>query len=1219
MSTEPKAVTLRSLTAEYDANHHAKYVAYLEQALKIDDVHNIALTGSYGTGKSSILKKLSQEHGDKALTIALSTLGADPSDPGPDTPTEGSGALSSRIQREIVKQLLYRERPAKVRRSNYRRVGKFQFWRISVYSAAVTAAVSYLLWATGVLQRVMPPRFDAPWANIAYYALAFLVVTAALTFITRMRAPGFSLTGIGAAGASLSLGSTDVSFDKNLEEILFFFEVTSVNIVIFEDIDRFDNASIFEPLRELNVILNGSKQVGRSIRFIYAIKDSIFDELGRTITQESTDGQDAVDAELARANRTKFFDWVVPIVPFITQLNARDLMHQLFTTVEKNCQVKPDLLDLVAEYLTDMRLMKNIVNEYEVFASQLLPTVPGITPDHLFALVVYKNLHLSDFERVTKGTSDLHRLYRASRAIKAYRIPLLEKEIANLDQQIADAGSPDTRARQLGTALHEHLDRAARSLNATYCLHQVTVGSTPYSVEQLSTPAFWRAAAAATAIQATVGPSYGVASSLAPSLDDLRAELNDPIDPGHWAKLDVARLRRQRNTLIERGSKIRHADFDQLTTLSWATIPVAELTKNPLSPTVPEGPTDPTFSDLVDATMKSDLARQLVKRGQITEHFALYAGQYYDTRVPRDARQFLMQHVDPSVPDTYATFSGDAAVEAVLATRPDILDTAVSNNLAIVDYVGRHGGERLIRLARRLAPLAESDQAFIDAYLQSGKEQKPLVRAIAGSSPALPIYLAQHPSISEDDKVALVSEAIAGADGSTDYGTDPTITDFIEHHYTAMPVFTQDADSDNTAKGPVALLEQLDVRLPDLTPLGAGILAGVAQAGLYEFTRRNLALAANSENLALDQIKATSAGVYSTVLANIDAYAELPDIPTTVFDPARFATILNDIPATVSAQTCDSLIQRANARAAVDDLTEVPSMMWPSLLAQRRSPATFANLAAYVKAFTTLTPSVGAALVAAGSITDISSATDDSRSDVAVTIINARDAIPDPAERAQLARSLDLEDYLDADSIQPEDSTLVGDLIAHDLVADDAAILLRFADAGWTALESGLRASSNVRDFISPDLISEEHLRRLWASNDVPVAVKTAVIQQIRDYAPRQLEEALTAAVEYARATGLKLSGDTIAFLAESGRPSSDVVSLLVAALPELTDIQVVAILQAMDAPYPELAVPGKKNVKVTNDDDHATLGRRLNAMGLTQRFNRPRGPITSRASLTHP
>lgn len=66
-------------------------------------------------------------------------------------------------------------------------------------------------------------------------------------------------------------------------------------------------------------------------------------------------------------------------------------------------------------------------------------------------------------------------------------------------------------------------------------------------------------------------------------------------------------------------------------------------------------------------------------------------------------------------------------------------------------------------------------------------------------------------------------------------------------------------------------------------------------------------------------------------------------------------------------------------------------------------------------------------------------------------------------------------DYLDADRIRPEDGTLLGHLIAADMVADDAAIFQRFA------VESGIRASSDIKTFVSPELIKEEHLARLRA------------------------------------------------------------------------------------------------------------------------------------------
>lgn len=50
-------------------------------------------------------------------------------------------------------------------------------------------------------------------------------------------------------------------FNKHLDEILYFFQVTDYNVVIIEDLDRFGTPSIFLKLRELNQLINESKIV----------------------------------------------------------------------------------------------------------------------------------------------------------------------------------------------------------------------------------------------------------------------------------------------------------------------------------------------------------------------------------------------------------------------------------------------------------------------------------------------------------------------------------------------------------------------------------------------------------------------------------------------------------------------------------------------------------------------------------------------------------------------------------------------------------------------------------------------------------------------------------------------------------------------------------------------------------------------------------------------
>ncbi len=92
--------------------------------------------------------------------------------------------------------------------------------------------------------------------------------------------------------------------NHHLDEILYFFEVTDYNTVIIEDLDRFNDTEIFTKLRELNNLLNGSKQINKKIVFIYAIRDDMFQD----------------------KDRTKFFDFIIPVIPIINPSNSNEII-----------------------------------------------------------------------------------------------------------------------------------------------------------------------------------------------------------------------------------------------------------------------------------------------------------------------------------------------------------------------------------------------------------------------------------------------------------------------------------------------------------------------------------------------------------------------------------------------------------------------------------------------------------------------------------------------------------------------------------------------------------------------------------------------------------------------------------------------------------------------------------------------------------------------------
>lgn len=118
-AAESEIPELKPLYPQYDESSHASYVQRLEKALEGNDnkLHNIALTGVYGSGKSSILEKVVEDLEEKrpytTRTISLAPLAAQlkeqddkktdsVSDKNDPTSKEAPGALPPKIFQTFI-------------------------------------------------------------------------------------------------------------------------------------------------------------------------------------------------------------------------------------------------------------------------------------------------------------------------------------------------------------------------------------------------------------------------------------------------------------------------------------------------------------------------------------------------------------------------------------------------------------------------------------------------------------------------------------------------------------------------------------------------------------------------------------------------------------------------------------------------------------------------------------------------------------------------------------------------------------------------------------------------------------------------------------------------------------------------------------------------------------------------------------------------------------
>jgi len=415
------------LSPHYDEKHHGLYVEKLEQAVRNPKVRNIALTGGYGTGKSSVIQGLVERiHSSKELkkirpiTISLPTIQiADDSD--------SRNNRTDRIQREIVKQLLYRSNPRKMRGSQYRRITHVTAPQRVITCFIVAAFLTFTFWL------LAKPDWHWHWSQGGslwgyWQPIMVQAILWGLMFYTDwiwVDKPTIKGLELGPTKLELEKNSSGSSyFDQCLNEIIYYFEVSGVNFVIFEDLDRFDDPYIFDALHELNELINISlgqerftEQKNPPVKFLYATRDSIFEHKTKGII-ENADARYTHRLEIE--NRTKFFDVIVPIIPFSTSRNAYEYLKQLIDSSAFPIAIDRKLLEIVGSAISDYRLLANIVSEFQIFSGQIFNSwdnnkeIADFLEDHanyLFAFIVYKNTHLTDYEKIQTGESKLDEIY----------------------------------------------------------------------------------------------------------------------------------------------------------------------------------------------------------------------------------------------------------------------------------------------------------------------------------------------------------------------------------------------------------------------------------------------------------------------------------------------------------------------------------------------------------------------------------------------------------------------------------------------------------------------------------------------------------------------------------------------------------------------------------------------------------------------------------------
>lgn len=378
--TSEKQISLLSPVDDFE--RHKEYVIRLKSAIDKPNVFNIALTGSYGAGKSSIIKTFKTfcpeyQYVNVSLASFVETKQPRCNDDGNCKEEED---FEEQLEYSILQQLFYHvsaksipeSRFGRIERTSYRQrillaFGILLFLVASLFLFCKEQVTKYFLVPTNFLKTSL-----VFWISIfVFFTGIFLILLQLILSIKKITVKNLKLD---KATIELEEKKNVSIMNRYLDEIIYLFQEKKYDIVIFEDIDRFENTHIFTKLRELNLILNQSEEVGRRIVFLYALKDDIF-----------------ANAE----ERTKFFDYIVPVIPFVNVSNSGDLFRRKIADLHiPETEVRSSFITDISSFVNDMRVLTNVVNEFDLYRNLL---DSKLDKEKLLAMILYKNLYPTDF------------------------------------------------------------------------------------------------------------------------------------------------------------------------------------------------------------------------------------------------------------------------------------------------------------------------------------------------------------------------------------------------------------------------------------------------------------------------------------------------------------------------------------------------------------------------------------------------------------------------------------------------------------------------------------------------------------------------------------------------------------------------------------------------------------------------------------------------------
>lgn len=735
---EPK---FKSLAPTEKAERIDIYKEALSQALQDKSVLNIAVAGAYGSGKSSFLKTYFKENPsfwpfgakkNKVISISLADLAVKSGEKKTDGKGDENPITRQEVELSILHQLFFHEQAGSLADSQFTKIQKIGNGKLGFYTVCLIVYILSCIHLTWPGHWTSTLRLEElPWDISMYRTVWHWLAVAVVLVVSGWILSKLVRVIMQLVVRSLSVNSANIEIaskreksilNAHIDEIIYFFNVTGYNVVLLEDLDRFKQQNIFVKLREINFLINNSEEVKQPVRFIYALRDEMF-----------RDGE-----------RTKFFDFIIPIIPRVDISNAGDMLHNLVPSY------LADVVDAVAIYLNDTRMLNNIANEFNIYKHQQFRK-DDKGDDQLLTLIVYKNLYPEDFEQLRTENAGLlaHALRSRSKLIengtKTY-----DAKIAEIEDKIKKAGTEYTRdAHELRMLLvAEVLKQAMDHSGGSIMYRSIICNGQTFGITELANEDKFELLKKTRTY--AISDNNGYRTFNGTPFNDMAKNVYGEMSYDERLKLvnikaDDTEARNEIQELEEKKLKLKSKTLQQL-------IQTKELK------------IDWGSYEKVDNEKQRELVIDMLRGGYITEDYADYISFFHpgsmhveDYRLIRSVRGKESMSPDSRVYNTRRIIE---KLDPLCFLQPEILNYTVVDTL-VANFTSN---EKYANFIRQIKEYSDTSLGFLASYVGQKGNARLLVCRLCADKDNLLWDAARNSKLSDSEKLSIAKGIVAFAD-----------------------------------------------------------------------------------------------------------------------------------------------------------------------------------------------------------------------------------------------------------------------------------------------------------------------------------------------------------------------------------------------------------------------------------------------------------------------